>query len=48
MSVFFIFLGCEVNGRSGDGTKRGTCTEGHLCRSDGTCITGVYILQLCS
>ena len=44
---FGLSLGeCKVNGKSGDGTTRGSCEIGHTCHPDGTCILrGLYFLS---
>ncbi len=36
-------LGCNVNDRPGDGTTMGSCNQGQLCHSDGTCSTGILV-----
>ena len=35
--LYFWFLECMVIGHPGDGSARGTCPEGQICQSDGTC-----------
>ena len=33
-----ILSRCTVNGNTGDGTSRGSCNEGWICQSDGSCV----------
>ena len=30
-------LECTLNGAKGDGRQQGSCQDGYLCLSDGTC-----------
>ena len=34
---FCNYLGCNVDGEIGDGTKQGTCSKGEICFPDWTC-----------
>ena len=36
--IFFLLqLACNINGNVGDGTEQGTCPNGKVCYSDGSC-----------
>ena len=35
--LYFLVVGCTVEGSTGDGTQQGTCDHDHFCQADGAC-----------